>query len=745
MKKNIKIELLLFFLCVVSQIICCSHKVFSKEIKYEMRGTHLSLDSISLSDINLDDMRNYITKSYDEFKDGGFNTVFVDISKFMDLHITEKFNSKYENILNIIVKEGFKRSLDIHACFSDFTLKNIENGNLEAYLTNLPEKSFIKNNIEWIIKFNNEYYLDIGVDEVREYLVNLIVNLSTKYKFDGAYLNSIGYPENINKYMFNDSYSYMNYNEDKLFKDSWRRQNVNDFIKVLGEKFKSYKNELKFGIGVNYIWRTIEEDINGIEYEGYSDYDKGAFDSLNVSKMGYVNYIVVKIDDSVLNKEDIDNIIYWWQKKLRTYLVDVFVQGNENIENIVDLTREDFFVNGFILKDFKNRSKIENIALIKSLTPRFKSFDSYFTFADIKITPKIKGENIEFNIVDDAFENTKNFVVYKFPYDDLNFENPYYIKDILPSNGNITKVNIKKENGVYAITKVNFNSIENKVDSLFIFNDQYGVIENKFSINKPKIINDKIEFLLNSYNKNNLYKVSFERNGEVIEELEYTNENNYCFTPDKEGIYKINILISKDNNRENPLETYFKMEVKDKYVVVLDAGHGGEELGAKGYNDILEKDINLSICNHITGFLKDINKIKVQNTRINDITMDLSDRVKLCSVLGGDLFLSIHQNAFDNQRVNGIETYYYLKEVFSKELCSYLQKNLVEKTKAYDRGIKNSNFVVLRESIIPSVLIECGFITNENEATSLVKDDYQKDIANAIVKSIKCFLNIEEI
>src|SRR5699024_9221002 len=206
------------------------------------------------------------------------NTVFIDLSKFIDLHITEKFNNREENMLNFIVKEGLKRCLDIHASFFDFSLKNIENENIEAYLTALPEKSFIKNNREWIVKFNDKYYLDPGVHEVRDYFINLIVNLSNKFKFDGVYLNDTIYPENINRYVFNDSYSYAKYNEDKLSKDSWRRQNINDFMKILGEKFKSYKNELKFGVGVNYIWRTIHNDSNGLNYDGYSDYDRGSFD-----------------------------------------------------------------------------------------------------------------------------------------------------------------------------------------------------------------------------------------------------------------------------------------------------------------------------------------------------------------------------------------------------------------------------------------------------------------------------------
>lgn len=743
MKKFVK--LLLFFVLMFSQGLFCSQNVLSKEIKYEMRGVFLSLHDFDFNDKNFDvvKFKNYIKGSYDTFKENGFNSVFVDLSKFIDLHITEKFNEREKDLLTFIVKEGMKRCLDIHASFFDFSLKNIDEENLEVYLTNLSEKSFIKNNRDWIVKFQDKYYLDPGVHEVRDYLINVIVNLSSNFKFDGVYLNNMIYPENINKYVFNDSYSYSIYNEDNLSKDGFRRQNVNDFVKILGEKFKSYKNELKFGIGANYIWRTIEDDVNGINYDGYSDYDKGAFDSLNIGKNEYINYMVIKVDDDITEKEDIKNIISWWERKFRTHLIDVFLLGNENIENIVKESRENSFVNGFILKEFDNRGKIENLLIKKALIPRFKSFDSYYTSIPIEVKSKIYGENIEFNIFDEGFENTKGFVLYKFHYDDLNLENGEYVEDIISSNGKITNFKVKKQEGVYAITKINYNSIESKILSAFIFSEKFGLIEEKFLIDKPKVVNDKIDFMVNSYNKDNEFKFSLQRDGEFILESDFGSETSYSFTPDKEGIYRVNLTICKGNNYEEVLKSYLNFEVKDKYVVVLDAGHGGVELGAKGYDNILEKNINLSICNHVTELLKDEEKIEVKNTRINDIKIDLSDRVKICSFLNGDIFLSVHQNAFDNSSVNGIETYYYLKENFSKELCESIQNNLVKETNAFDRGIKNSNFVVLRENIIPSVLIECGFITNDSEFKKLIDEDYQKNISKGIVESINSFFNIQ--
>ena len=146
----------------------------AKEIKYEMRGAYLCLDAINLNgEFNLIDFRNYITQSYDDFK------------------------------------EGVKRSLDIHGTFSDFHLKGVEIGNLEEYLISLSDKSFIKDKLDCIIKFNDMYYLDPGVHEVRDYLINVIVDIGTKYKFDGIYLDGIIYPKNIDKLVLLIKFIYL--------------------------------------------------------------------------------------------------------------------------------------------------------------------------------------------------------------------------------------------------------------------------------------------------------------------------------------------------------------------------------------------------------------------------------------------------------------------------------------------------------------------------------------------------------
>lgn len=751
--KNFK-KLFLFFLSCIFITILYSEKVLGKEIKYEIRGSIISLEQFDLKSnvLDIEGFKRYIMDNFNIIKDNEFNTVFIDLSKFIDLHITENFNEKHKEMLKFLVSESRKRCLEIHASFCDFSLKDVENNNLKAYITNLSKDSFIKDNIDWIIRFNDNFYLDPGVHEVRDYFIDKISSIANEFFFDGVYLHSMIYPENINKYTFNDFKSFDIYNEDKLPRDEFRRQNVNDFVKILGEKFKSYKSELKFGIGVNYIWRNIKDDLNGIDFYGYSDYDHGCFDTLNIAKSGYINYIIPKIKENIKSDKDINEILDWWNKKLRSYTVDIFIEGYNNIEKIIKNIRGNDNINGFLvnqldeLKESKLWSEFAGEFLShKALTPRFKSYDSYYTFLDIEVKPKVLNKELEFIITDSGFENTKCFIVYKFPYDDLDCENGEFIQEIFPSQGEITNIKVNRDEGVYAITKLNYNSIESKIKSVIIYSNKHGLIEESLNYDRTKVVDDEVEFFINDNNHNNEFKLLVERNGEYVTETEFNDDSKFTWICDKPGIYKVNVIIRSKENINDKVESYLSFEVKNDYVVFLDPGHGGIEYGAKSNDGVLEKDINLNISRYLSEIIDNKEKISYITSRVNDITMDLSHRVSLCAFLGGDLFVSIHQNAFDNDKVHGIETYYYTKENKSKEICELVQNSLIERTSAFDRGIKNSNFVVLRENTVPSILIECGFITNEKEKEKISNSDYQREIAESILESIYNYLEIQEV
>ena len=187
-------------------------------------------------------------------------------------------------------------------------------------------------------------------------------------------------------------------------------------------------------------------------------------------------------------------------------------------------------------------------------------------------------------------------------------------------------------------------------------------------------------------------------------------------------------------------------------VVYLDAGHGGTETGAVS-GGVFEKDINLSVTKKVRDLLE-AKGYTVIMAREDDTYLSLSHRAQEANRMGADVFVSIHQNAY-NGSAHGIETFYYNESgntnnpkandknriQDSKKLAEEVQRELVRETGAYDRGVKRANFHVIRETKMPSILVEGGFLDNAKERAKLVLDSYQQKLANAITKGVEKFFS----
>lgn len=176
---------------------------------------------------------------------------------------------------------------------------------------------------------------------------------------------------------------------------------------------------------------------------------------------------------------------------------------------------------------------------------------------------------------------------------------------------------------------------------------------------------------------------------------------------------------------------------KSQYVVYLDPGHGGTDPGASG-NGIIEKNLNLTIALGVRNKLESMG-IKVYMSRDTDTFVSLQDIAAGANSVNPDVFVSIHQNSFSNTSANGIETYWYNNNN-SKELATYLQDKLIANTNANNRGVKKEEFYVIKNTSMPSSLVECGFITNAAEATNLKSTSYQNKIIDAIANGIQDYL-----
>ncbi len=179
-----------------------------------------------------------------------------------------------------------------------------------------------------------------------------------------------------------------------------------------------------------------------------------------------------------------------------------------------------------------------------------------------------------------------------------------------------------------------------------------------------------------------------------------------------------------------------------KKIVVIDAGHGGHDPGAQ-YEDYNESDLNLKMLLYLKEYL-DKSGIKAYYSRETDVFYSLYDRAAIAENVDADMFISIHHNASTNKETNGtyvyyseLDTYSSLNGLTSEILAQYMQDALVNTLNTTDWGIKAANFVVVRDSKAPAVLLEIGFMSNHDELSRLVKNSFSKKAAKAIYKTIK--------
>nr|WP_298512075.1 N-acetylmuramoyl-L-alanine amidase [uncultured Marvinbryantia sp.] len=188
--------------------------------------------------------------------------------------------------------------------------------------------------------------------------------------------------------------------------------------------------------------------------------------------------------------------------------------------------------------------------------------------------------------------------------------------------------------------------------------------------------------------------------------------------------------------------------VYDKITVVVDAGHGGIDSGKVGVNGALEKEVNLSIAKKLAARLEE-NGITAVLTREEDSGLydegeankkqqDMKRRCAAIDELEPFLAVSIHQNSYTESSVKGPQVFFYESSAQGKELAAALQEALNEMLEIErPREIKaNDSYYLLRKTKSPTVIVECGFLSNPEEAEKLVTDAYQETVAEAVCSGI---------
>ncbi|MGH4050012.1 MAG: N-acetylmuramoyl-L-alanine amidase family protein [Clostridium sp.] len=291
--------------------------------------------------------------------------------------------------------------------------------------------------------------------------------------------------------------------------------------------------------------------------------------------------------------------------------------------------------------------------------------------------------------------------------------------------GNIENASISfKENEFYKKYTINCT------ESITNFNPKEDMDKFQINLDKSKLLNIDITKL----DKFNSSEINIEDNKDLFTLTfnKLTGDENYAHL-DYGNDTRIMIFIKKK-------------ESSFKYNVVIDPGHGGVDVGAF-YGKLCEKDLTLKISKYMVDNLR-YNGYKVTLTRETDIMLDkiiktdLVKRAYLANDAKADVFVSVHINSNTANVYNGVSTYYYGEsssiQTDRVKLAKSVQKEILNDDSWKDMGTHGEDLSVLRNSKMPSVLVECGFLSNTSDSDKLSNEttlvNFGLNISNGIIK-----------
>lgn len=211
------------------------------------------------------------------------------------------------------------------------------------------------------------------------------------------------------------------------------------------------------------------------------------------------------------------------------------------------------------------------------------------------------------------------------------------------------------------------------------------------------------------------------------------------------GLQKLSGHLTERVRTSETIETAAK--AKSDVQVILDPGHGGFDGGKEGINGAIESEINLSVAllvrerlneAGITSMMTREKEESVGDTKVED----LKTRVSMINETKPHLAVSIHQNSYSSESIHGAQVFYYTHSDEGKKAALQMQTALLAVDQDNTRQAKeNASYYLLKRTEVPTIIVECGFLSNHKEAEKLIDEEYQNALAEAIVNGIQSYLS----
>lgn len=789
-------------------------KAYTEEFrsnKFEFRGVWMSsaynIDWPQAKSTAEAQKSDYIEK-IEKLAAGGFNAVMFQVRPMGDalynsgyatwskyLTGTQGVNPGYDP-LSFALEEAHKRNLEFHAWFNPFRISAEANFNLNEYINKLPDTSPLKQHPEWIVKYSGNktyFWINIGIPEARQYVIDTILEVVKNYNIDGVHLDDYFYPYPVystdssgksSRVDFPDNAEYAKYGTGFTNKADWRRSNVNKFVQLLSAEIKKEKAKVKFGISPFGIWKNSTSE-GGAGTNGMSSFNDLFADSKAWVDNQWIDYIIPQIYWNFgYTAADYKVLTDWWSQKVAGKNVSLYIghaaykvgdagagtawtnaaeianqikynRENNNIKGSALFSARDILANKLGIYEQLKNDLYKNKALIPAMPWRDSTIPQTPTL--LSAQPSENGVELKWNKSSDS--DVTKYIIYRFNKGEAaDITKEENILAVLPAKAE--DINAYKDNTaavsekyVYAVTAVDVFGNES-IASAFDMSFGKTIV---FSADKasPQKVNSTIQLKAQVLSAGNYLCRLYVDNGTGWTLLrDYSTEDVFNWLPAVYGSYKLKLEV-KDitSGAEYDAAVQIPYLVNGVYKVMVDPGHGGSDPGTSGFSGAKEKDFNLKISKKVRDLLNS-RGIEVLMTREEDKSLTLPERSAMANSWKADVFVSIHQNSFIEEIKDksgnvigvrypkGIETFYFTGSTQGSILAQKIQTNLIQNTRAVDRRTKTANFHVLKETDMPSALVECGFITNQEEEAKLLTDEYQNIVAKSIADGILQYFNM---
>jgi len=313
----------IFGCCFAISVNAQSHTYFpKKEVRGAWIATVNNIDFPKKASPNSVAQKEQWSKLVEKLKAIGINTLFVQVRPTADAFyestfipwsafLTGKQGSAPEPLydpMQYMIEVAHQQGMEFHAWINPYRATiNMDTLSLS------PWHVFYKNR-SWMVEYDNKYYINPGLPEARQHIVQVVEEIIRKYDVDGIHLDDYFYPYPVKGKVFQDSLAYSLYGEPYGSLGDWRRNNNNQLIEALAIAVKEKKPYIKFGVSPFGVWRNKEDDPLGSDTKaGVKSYDDLYADVLNWLQKGWIDYVAPQLYFNIgYPLADYEKLLRWW-------------------------------------------------------------------------------------------------------------------------------------------------------------------------------------------------------------------------------------------------------------------------------------------------------------------------------------------------------------------------------------------------------------------------------------------------